>query len=310
MRSFLTLSYACSILRMLPLFLGMLPLSVWAQASDAKPIVSDIQPRSVEAATESDVLVHGQTELCDPIFSNPMVVVQRSGTIRLSVVAENNPLAKCSAGPHPYTIHFHLPGLPVGPYEVSVYLLPLCAATGCLIELPEEYAGVLNAVAPGDMDYSIRPRKTVPRQAFSLFLANSRFGCANGFSGMAASVIGYTIRLDFVDSLRAGMECTDIGEFYGPTFPVNALDPGIYQVIAARQNPECLELPCPVGLAAPQPAGALTVEDTASLGTVKLRSAAGYRGDARAILRGGAVELPAGFWRYDLRGRGLTKAIR
>jgi hypothetical protein len=99
---------------------GLLTANLWAQTRTQTAYVSPAMAQSNLAFT---VTISGKTSLCSPQFSNQKVVVEKN-TLHLTVMAVNDPVAKCVAGDHDYKLDFDIPAIKAGDYELNVYLQP------------------------------------------------------------------------------------------------------------------------------------------------------------------------------------------
>jgi hypothetical protein len=288
--------------------MALLGAAAWAQ----KEQLATVQPYEAESGRAFRVTILGKTELCDPQFSHQAAKTGK-GTLDLSAMAVNNPVAKCTAGPHDYKVDFDVPALQAGKYEVTIALGPAClyANPMCEIAIMPQYAGALTVRDSADLTFAIRPKRVAPDKAFDLFLTGKNITCGDEFSNLHAAADGNILRVSFTDKPNPAALCPAILTEYGPTFKVPALAEGTYQVFATRM-PFCNTAgPCPLALVAPQLAGALVVaegsvgilEDGTS-GSAAPRQASQGR-SLRVDLTRGTV---AGAWKdatRDLSGRNL-----
>jgi hypothetical protein len=282
---------------------GLMSANLRAQTRTQTVTVS---PAQAESNTAFTVTLSGKTALCNPRFSNEKAVVEKNA-LHLSVMAVNDPVAKCVAGDHDYALDFDIPALKAGSYEVNVYLQPACmyANPACLIAPVPDYGGKLEVEDVGAA-YRFTPASVKPAKAFDLFLTSRDYDCGNEFSNLNASVQGYGIILNFTNRSNPAAICPAIVKDYGPTFHLSGLTPGVYQVFAAAQ-PYCdPKLACPAIMIMPRLAGALTVAENPS-GLQGIRNG----GNAVVPYREGALRIGTrggitGLWRgepRDVNGR-------
>lgn len=245
-----------------------LPITaLWAQTPDQ---VAYLSPNQAESGKPFQVTVSGKTTLCNPRFSHHSVRTG-DGILYLTVLAENDPLSKCSAGEHDYATDFRIPALNADTLEVELYLPPACAfsSSPCPIANQPFYAGRLFIRDSASLYYAVRPKRVDADKAFDLFLTRKDFTCGNEFSSLATNISGHSLFLTYTSRLHPEALCPAILLDYGPTFKVPAMKPGVYQVFASPM-PYCpTPEPCPLkaDLPAPSLSGALTVGD----GTVSLQ---------------------------------------
>jgi hypothetical protein len=245
------------------LFTGILVSSLSAQGMVQTVFVV---PNQVEAGKAFQVTLSGKTSLCNPQFSHHSATAD-NGSIILSVLAENDPLAKCTAGEHDYQTDFQLPALKAGSYEINFSLPPACRFSTPACYPPErlEYAGTLIATDTSKMGFSIPEKHIMAGKAFDMFVVGKNYTCANEFLTPSTTVTGHAIYVNFTNRVRIGMLCIATLQDYGPTFTVPALKVGTYQVFTSS-NPYCAPgTMCPLGLTAPQLSGALSVVETVSV---------------------------------------------
>lgn len=243
----------------------LMSASLWAQT---RTQTAYLAPNLAESGKPFSVTVSGKTTLCNPQFSHQKATVD-NGSILLSVMAVNDPVAKCTAGEHDYQTDFDLPALKAASYEVNVSLQPACAYSQplCPFAMILDYAGTLGVKDSADLNYAIRPKLVQGGKAFDLFLTNKQFTCGNEFSDLSSHVEGHILYLSFTNRPHPEALCAAVIKDYGPTFPIPALKAGTYQVFATSM-PYCGTVgPCPVAFVLPQLAGALTATDgTAAVG--------------------------------------------
>lgn len=219
-----------------------------------------VTPHQAEAGKDFRVTVSGKTDLCMPIWSY-ISAKEQGGILTLSAAGANNPLAKCTAGPHDFSLDFLVPALKAGSYEVRFQRhLP------CEFEKPQcepfifpDSGGTLVVVDRAKLSFSIKPRAAAANKSFDLFLTNKDFTCGNTYSNLNVGVRGWQVMLSFTNKPNPAAICPAIEADYGPTFKVPALAYGIYQVMAVM-SPWCdSKGPCPLAPIAPQLAGALDI---------------------------------------------------
>ena len=141
-------------------FLSTLLAAAGMQAT-ARAEPFSLEPYWVEAGKPLTLTVGGFLGLCDPSFSHHAAVVQ-GGKIRLEVLAQNDPLARCINDTLRYNhTDFQLPALAAGSYEVSVFTKPACAYTEpfCPFALDPQPAGTLSVTDSAKLS-SRRPCRT------------------------------------------------------------------------------------------------------------------------------------------------------
>lgn len=97
---------------------GILSATLWAQTQVQTVFIN---PNQVESGKSFQVTLSGKSSLCNPQFSHHQTTVT-NGSIQLTVMAVNDPLAKCTAGDHDYKTDFELPALKAGQYTVTASL--------------------------------------------------------------------------------------------------------------------------------------------------------------------------------------------
>ena len=279
-----------------------LMLAATAGRAQTKTQVVFVAPNQVEAGKAFDVSLSGKTSQCHALFSHAKVTVGE-GSLLLTVVAENDPVAKCVAGDQDYQTDFRIPGLKAGTYEVNASLQPACSLspTPCPFAAIIQYGGTLLARDSADLGFGFRPKTAAADKPFNLFLFSHDYTCANEYTKLASEVRGHTLLLSFTNRVLADVLCmADLGDD-GPSFPVAAMRAGVYQVFTSV-SPYCPPGHlCPLILKPPQLSGALTVGD----GVVSLRSQEsggnlsragsgaeiGNTGNKRAAFRKGTLRL-------------------
>lgn len=265
---------------------------------------ASLRPDQVEAGIGPQITVSGSTSLCDPQFSHQAVAVN-GNDIRFTVEAVENPAARCIAGDHPYSVDFTVPALKAGEYSATIFLQPACvySPTPCPIAYNPDSAGTLYVTSPDSLQYSFTPKHTSSGAPFELFLTSKRFTCADSFFNTSTSMGGHELTVSFSDNVRANVLCPAIAKDYGPTFKIDALSAGVYQVFA-QPVPYCPPgRICPLFVLVPQLAGALTVGDVTGLERPAVSGAAGARAQGALRVDGASV---MGTWRgfgWDLTGR-------
>ncbi len=236
---------------------GILSVAIFAQT----PVQTVfINPNQVESGKPFQVTLSGKSELCNPQFSRHQATVT-SGSIHLTVMAVNDPLAKCTAGAREYKTEFDLPALKAGQYAVTASLEPACrySTPACLMPEIIENGGMLYAKDSASLPFAIRPGKVDPAKSFDMLITSHLWTCANEFTKPSVEVLGHAIYVSFTNRFRAGMLCPAILKDYGPTLSMAALPSGTYQIFSTSVpfcEPNTI---CPLGLMAPQLSGALTV---------------------------------------------------
>ncbi len=239
---------------------GILSATLWAQTSVQTVFIN---PNQVESGKPFQVTLSGKSSLCNPQFSHHQASVA-SGSIQLTVMAVNDPLAKCTAGDHDYKTDFELPALKAGQYTVTASLEPACrySTPACMIPQILENAGTLFAKDSASLPFAIRPGKVDPAKSFDMLVTNNLWTCANEFTNPVVLVDGHAIYVSFTNRFRIGILCPAILKDYGPTLSMPALPSGTYQILTTS-IPYCdPKLICPLSLLAPQLSGALTVSGT------------------------------------------------
>ena len=240
-------------MRLNPLSLTvLLSATVLPQARTAS-----ISPYEAESGKAFAVTVSGKTDLCMPIFSH-IEANAGTGELWLTAMAENNPLGKCTAGPHDYQLDFDIPALKAGEYNVMVTLKPPCLYQEPRCKIPEfpDSAGTLTVRDSAKLDYHIKPSHTPALKSFRMMVTNKNFKCSDEYLDLSVAVRGWQIIATFTNHPNPQGLCPAVLTDYGPTFTVPALESGTYQVFAAPK-PYCASGICPIGLVAPQLAGAL-----------------------------------------------------
>ncbi|MDB5103803.1 MAG: hypothetical protein JWP91_1492 [Fibrobacteres bacterium] len=266
-----------------------------------------VAPREAESGIAFRVTVSGKTTLCNPQFSRRQAL-SGNGTLDLSVMAVNDPVAKCTAGEHDYHTDFEIPALKAGKYAVTIALNPACLyeTPMCKIAVIRESAGDLVVRDSASLAYAIRPKRVAAGKPFELFLTGKDFTCGNVFSDLSAAVDGNVVRVRFTDKPNPAALCPAVLKDYGPTFQVPALAAGTYQVYALR-SPYCSSAgPCPLALVAPQLSGALAAEgaDAIAPSSKALSPAAAAGRAVRVDARGGKVTAAWKGGSRDLTGKG------
>jgi hypothetical protein len=282
----------------LPQNAGILEIT---QAVDPVPAVT-ISPRDTESGRAFSVTVSGTTMLCQPVFSMHSATAS-NGTLYLSVKAENNPLAKCTTGPHAYQTAFKVPALTAGTYKVLVSLLPACSfdKPPCLTGTPAANAGILTV---RDRPIWTEPARVVSGSAFLLELHGTGYTCNDAVTDKQVDVKDGAIRLRYTLSLTKKI-CPDTIVVHHETFSVPALKNGAYPVFLAPN------LHCPTGHFLCAESLATLAVDTVSVvsivglkpGQSPLRGKPAGNGGLRIDLREGTVK---GAWKgsdADLSGR-------
>jgi hypothetical protein len=262
---------------------GILSATLWAQTSVQTVF---IHPDQVESGKPFQVTLSGKSSLCNPQFSHHQVSVG-NGSIQLTVMAVNDPLAKCTAGDHDYKTDFELPALKAGQYAVTASLEPACrySTPACMIPQSLENAGTLYAKDSASLPFAIRPGKVDPAKSFDMLVTNNLWTCANEFTNPVVLVDGHAIYVSFTNRFRSGILCPAILKDYGPTLSMAALPSGTYQILTTS-IPYCdPKLICPLSLLAPQLSGALTVSGSPTVINGKEKSltkkAQSYKGALR-----------------------------
>jgi hypothetical protein len=256
-----------------------------------------LSPNQAESGKPIQVSVSGKTTLCNPQFSHHTVATEK-GVLHLTVLAENDPLAKCTAGEHDYATDFQVPALKAGTYEVNLYLPPACAfsPTPCPIASQPLYAGTLTVQDSASLYYAFRPKRTDANKAFDLFTFNKDYTCGNEFTNLSTSVSGHSLYVSFTNRPHPEAICPASLTDYGPTFKVPVMKSGVYQVFTVAM-PYCGTTgPCPLALVAPMLSGALTVGDGA-LALQPVRQ--GARGEAASARGASGLSIDT---RHGVRG--------
>lgn len=281
---------------------GLLCGSLWGQTRVQTVFLS---PNTVESKTVFQVVLSGKTALCNPRFSH-FSALPGNGTLRLSMLAENDPAANCVAGDHDYSTEFPIPALPAGEYETELNLPPSCAysSTPCPFAYISEYAGKLTVKDSADLNFAFRPKRAEAGKPFPLFLIGAHLPCSDRFTNLSSRVEGHSLYLQFTAQTLTDTTCPAVHKEYGPTYTLDAPAAGTYQVFAS-QLPYCGAGPCPALAILPQLAGALTVtEGTAPIRTDR-KSGSPTGSGSRPGLRIGAHGA-TGIWKEqadDLAGR-------
>ncbi|GEM_PF-3858296 len=250
-------------LALIPLAMAAAFSSGWGQK--VKEQVVSISPYQAESGKAFQVTLSGKTDLCNPRFSHWQVQVGE-GTLSLTVLAENDPVAKCAAGPHDYATDFSIPAMKAGSYEVNAFLPPACAfaPNPCPIAYMPLYGGTLTVQDSAKLNFAIRPKQVAADKEFDLFVTHKDFTCGNEFSNLSSYVSGHSLYVQFTNRPHPEALCPAVLTDHGPTIKVPAMKGGVYQVFATAM-PYCgTPGPCPLALMAPQLAGALTVGDGAT----------------------------------------------
>jgi hypothetical protein len=231
-----------------------------AMAVPALAATVSVSPYQAEAGKDFKVTVSGKTDLCMPIWTY-ISAKEQGGVLTLSAAGANNPLAKCAAGPHDFSLDILVPALKAGSYEVRFQRHIPCEfdKPQCEPFIFPDSGGTLLVVDRAKIPFSIKPRAAAADKSFDLFLTNKDFTCGNTFSNLNVAVRGWQLMLSFTNKPNPAAICPAIEADYGPTFKVPALAYGTYQVFAVM-SPWCdSKGPCPLALFAPQLAGALDI---------------------------------------------------
>ncbi len=262
---------------------GILSATLWAQTQVQTVFIN---PNQVESGKSFQVTLSGKSSLCNPQFSHHQTTVT-NGSIQLTVMAVNDPLAKCTAGDHDYKTDFELPALKAGQYTVTASLEPACrySTPACMIPQILENVGTLFAKDSASLPFAIRPGKVDPAKSFDMLVTNNLWTCANEFTNPVVLVDGHAIYVSFTNRFRIGILCPAILKDYGPTLSMAALPSGTYQILTTS-IPYCdPKLICPLSLLAPQLSGAVTVSGspTVIIGKEKslTKKAQSYKGALR-----------------------------
>lgn len=228
-----------------------------AAAADAAVVT--LSPSTVEAGAESKVTVSGKTELCMPIWTYQSVK-ESGGILTFEAAGQNNPTAKCTAGPHDFSLDFRVPPLKAGSYEARFQRRLPCEMTNpkCEPFIFPDSAGTFTVVDRAKAPFSIQPRAAAADKSFDLFLTSKDFTCGNTFTNLSVAVRGGQINLAFTNKVDPLVLCPAIEKDYGPTFKVPALKAGVYQV-SATVIPYCAKEPCGRPNLTPQFAGSISI---------------------------------------------------
>ncbi len=228
-----------------------------------------IGPKEAESGHAFTLTVYGKTQLCMPIFSRQSAEAVKTGSLHLSVMAENNPLGKCTAGDHDYQVDFDIPALKAGEYAVSITLQPPCAYTEprCLVPVVTDSAGTLTVRDSAKLVYQIKPKLTPSLKSFPMRVIHSGFKCDDVFTNLTVAVRGWQIFTTYTKPPHNGGICPAVITDYGPVFTVPALEAGTYQVFAT-ETPYCSNGLCPPIILDPLLAGSLEARGQAEPFTI------------------------------------------
>ncbi|MEO7423782.1 MAG: hypothetical protein ABI036_01265 [Fibrobacteria bacterium] len=286
-----------------------------AANEDAQYSLSPSQAGSGKPVT---LTVSGYTGLCSPIFSHQKAAVE-AGQIHLELLAENNPLAKCSDTTRPFHTDFQTPALAAGSYAVDIAFRPACSYQEplCPFALIRYAAGTLTVRDAADLTFGILPNQVQAGQEFQLRLTRKEFACGAVFTNLADFANGSVMTLQYTPAEETvDTACPPLSP-QGPVFTLGPLPAGTYQIMAS-QIPDCAGKVCPLALIAPQLAGTLTVVETVTglkqneipvrSGTATAEAATDAGASALTRFRQGSLRLD-GRARTAVRGKGAQHEI-
>ncbi|HLP42765.1 MAG TPA: hypothetical protein VK465_14745 [Fibrobacteria bacterium] len=209
-----------------------------------------LEPGTVKAGEAFSLKLVGSAFHCLTDFSDLASRIQESHPPRIVLTFRDtvNPHWNCTNEDGSFGPVYKMPALVAGTYEVFAERLPACVEKGCTVIPTLQLAGKLTVTDSGEPreGWFLKEKVVVAGAPFTLSLLNHEYGnCQTDFTHTSLNVNSFkcpgshSITTSFVVEKHPERVCiTDIRP-HGPSFKVEALQPGIYPIYV-NEMPACV----------------------------------------------------------------------